>query len=91
MIRGEATDRRTRAISSAHARLLQNGGIVARLLLMDEFHVTARAPRGLSDTEYDAIRQTLDDEQFQSGLRRAVRAVFRQYPQLSKVRVRVTR
>ena len=64
---------------------------MAKSLLMDELHIAARAPRGLPEAEYSAIRQTLYGSDFQAGLRRAVRDVFRRHPELSKVRVTVAR
>ena len=57
---------------------------------MDEFHVTVRAPSGLREVEYAAIRRALNDVQFQAGLRRAVRDVLKHHPALFKVRVRVS-
>jgi hypothetical protein len=50
-----------------------------------------RAPHGLRDDEYTAIRRMLDDRQFHAGLHRAVREVFRLHPDLSKVRFTITR
>ena len=64
---------------------------MARGIVMEEFHLTVRAPRGLPDPEYDAIRQALDDARFQTHLRRAVRRVFRKYPALGNVRVGLSR
>src|SRR4051794_24428832 len=37
----------------------QEGGPVAKGILMKEFHVTAYAARGLPAAEYDAMRQAL--------------------------------
>ena len=63
---------------------------MARSIIMDEIHVTARAPSGLRKAEYAAIRRALNNAQFRTGLRLAVRDVFRCQPALSKVRVTVT-
>ena len=64
---------------------------MAKALLIDELHIMARAPRGLPEAEYVAIRRALYGNDFQIGLRRAVRDVFRRHPDLSKVRVTVSR
>jgi hypothetical protein len=63
---------------------------VARSIIMDEYHVTVRAPSGLPEAEYAAIRRALNDAQFQTDLRRAVRDVFRRHLALSKIRLTVT-
>jgi hypothetical protein len=64
---------------------------MARTILIDEFHLSIRAPRGLREPEYGAMRKTLDDRRFQSDLRRAVRGVFRRYPTLTRARARLSR
>ncbi len=64
---------------------------MSRSILIDELYLTVRAPRGLSDSDYDMMRQALDDAHFQAGLRRVVRAFFRQYPALLRARVNITR
>jgi hypothetical protein len=58
---------------------------------MEEFHLTVFAPRGLPQSEHDAIRQTLDDPRFHAQLCRAVRRVARRHPALSKAKVRLSR
>jgi hypothetical protein len=50
-----------------------------------------RAPHGLPEEEYDAMRQALDDPHFHNALRRAVRGVVRRRPALAKIKVAVTR
>ena len=64
---------------------------MAKDILFDEFHLTVRAPRGLPDAEYDAIRLALDGKPFRARLRRAARRVFGMFPALSKVRVKLAR
>jgi hypothetical protein len=64
---------------------------VAKDILIDEFHLTVRAPRGLPDAEYDAMRLALDGKPFRARLRRAVRRVFGMFPALGKVRVKLSR
>ncbi len=71
--------------------LTDKGGAVAKGILVEEFHLSVYAPRGLRDADYDAIRQTLDDIRLHARLRRIVRKVFRRYPSLNKVRVRLSR
>ncbi len=60
-------------------------------IVMEEFHLTVFAPRGLPDAEYDAIQLTLNDAGFQKTLRRAIRRVFRREASLSKAKVRMNR
>ena len=64
---------------------------MARIILMDQFHLSIYAPRGLSGQEYDSIRHTLDAPLFRVGLRRVVRRFCRREPSLARVRVRLTR
>jgi hypothetical protein len=70
--------------------MMPKGGIVAKGLLMDEFHITVYALRGLSPPDYDAIRQALDTSHFKLALRRAVYTVIRRHLPSDKVRVTVT-
>jgi hypothetical protein len=60
---------------------------LAKRILMEEFHLTVLAPRGLPQAEYDAMRQTLDDPRFHAQLRRAVRRVARRHRTLGKAKV----
>jgi hypothetical protein len=69
---------------------MQKGGVVAKALLMDQFHVTVYALQGLAPSDYDAIRQALDASPFKVALRRAVRIVIRRHVPWDKVRVTVT-
>ncbi len=64
---------------------------MAPTILLDEFHLAVRAPRGLREAAYGAIRRTLDGRRFQADVRRALRGVFRQYPALNRIRVRLSR
>ena len=59
-------------------------------ILFDEFHLSFRVPRDLDDAACDAIRRILQSRSFRSTLRRAVRRIIRQYPDLRPVRVRVS-
>jgi hypothetical protein len=69
----------------------EKGRIMAKPILIDEFHLTFYVPRGLPDSDGDAIRQTLDTSRFRRQLRQAFQDVIRQHPALSRVRVTVTR
>jgi len=64
---------------------------MARNILIDEFHLSVRAPHGLLDAEYQAIRRTLDDRRFQAALRRAIRGVFGKYPSLARANAKLSR
>ncbi len=64
---------------------------MAKRIMIEEYHLTVLAPRGLSTAEYEAMRQTLDDPHFHAQLRRVIRRVARRHPALSKVKVRLSR
>jgi hypothetical protein len=56
----------------------------------DEFHLTILAPKDLEDAACAAIQQTLEGQPFRSALRRAVRQILRQYPDLDPIRIRIS-
>jgi hypothetical protein len=60
---------------------------MAGSILLDEFHLRVRAPRGLPEPDYDAMRQALDAPDFQASLCRAVRRVFCRGPALAQAHV----
>lgn len=62
-----------------------------RTVVIDEMHLTVRIPGDLSDDEAEAIREALAGDEFMARLRRAVRAVVREFPALAVVRVSLTR
>ena len=64
---------------------------MAKAILIEEFHLSVYAPRGLPESQYAAMRRTLNGRRFQSGLRRAVQGVVLQHPALTKVRVTLSR
>jgi hypothetical protein len=64
---------------------------MARVLLVEEFHLTVYAPRGLPEPEYRAIRRTLSSGRFRDRLGRALRAVPRQYRSLGAARFTLSR
>lgn len=59
-------------------------------LLFDEFLLSFRVPKDLDDAACDAIRRILESRQFRSALRRALRQVIHQYPELAPVRIRIS-
>src|SRR5262249_50207643 len=67
------------------------GGGMAKTVVMDELHLTVRAPRGLPEAEYDAIHEALTDRHFLARLRRAIRAVFRHQPTMVKTKAILSR
>jgi hypothetical protein len=62
-----------------------------KMILIDEFHLSVSVPRGRPEPEYRTIRHTLDDRRFRTDLGQAIRHVFRRYPPLHKIRVRLSR
>jgi hypothetical protein len=64
---------------------------MAKALLLDEFHLSVLAPRGLPEADYQAICRTLATARFHAELRRALRAVWRAHPSLGPTRVRISR
>lgn len=60
-------------------------------VLIDELHVTVRVLEDLPAAKTDSARQTLLGDTFLDKLRLAIRAVFREYPELAVVRVSLTR
>jgi len=64
---------------------------MAKLIVLDEIHLTVLVPDDLPETECVAIRQTLTDALFEGRLRRIVRRLFSREPSLSKARVRLSR
>lgn len=62
-----------------------------KTVLIDEILLTLRVPNDLPDTEAGTIRQTLFGDDFMARIRRAVRAALREFPELSVVRVSLTR
>jgi hypothetical protein len=64
---------------------------MAKTILMDQFHVSISAPRGLPASTYRTIRHTLDDAGFHAALRRSIRSVCVRYPGLDRARVILSR
>ena len=61
------------------------------LLLIDEIHVSIRAPRALPESAFRAIQRVLGSKQFMSALHRAVGGVLRRHRTLDPVRVKLER
>jgi hypothetical protein len=59
-------------------------------VLFDELHLTILVPTELDDGACDAIRRILDSRTFRTELRRAIRQLFRRYPDLAVVRLRIS-
>ena len=63
---------------------------MTKMLIMDQFHLTVLAPRGLLKPHRRRISKVLNRARFRQELARAVRAVFAHYPELSRVRVQLS-
>ncbi len=64
---------------------------MAKLVVLEEFHVTVLAPRGLPLTAYDRMRQTVNSALVVTRLRHPVRRVFRRQASLNQAEVRLSR
>jgi len=64
---------------------------VAKSVVIDDIHITIRIPNDLPETQTEAIRRTLQGDDFMDRLRRAVRAAVRAFPELAVVRVSLSR
>jgi hypothetical protein len=64
---------------------------MAKSILVDELHLSVRAPAGFPEAEYVSIRRGLDSRRFWAELRRAVRSVFRRHPALARARLTISR
>jgi hypothetical protein len=64
---------------------------MAKIVTLDELHLTLRIPNDLPNKEVETIRRTLAGDDFMSRLRRAVRATLRSVPELNAVRASLTR
>ncbi len=64
---------------------------MAKLVVMDELHLTCWVPHILPKRQEQDINRTLTSRRLEGELLRAIRAVFRRYPVLQRVRVQLTR
>ncbi len=62
-----------------------------KTVVIDEVHITVRVPGDLPDDAAEAVREALAGDEFMSRLRRAVRVVVREFPELNVVRVSLSR
>jgi hypothetical protein len=60
---------------------------MTQMLILDEYHLTVLAPRGLIKAHRRRISKVLNRARFRQELARAVRAVFAHYPEMRQVRV----
>ena len=67
------------------------GGIMAKMVLMDQFHIDVTAPRGLRKADCAAIIRTLNSTRFRKRLREAVRKLFDEHPSLRHTRFTINR
>lgn len=63
----------------------------SKTVVIDELQLTVRIPNDLPEDEADAVRRTLAEDEFLDRLRRAVRAAFRLFPELSPCWISLTR
>ena len=64
---------------------------MAKIILLEEFHLGVYALGGLPEADYEAMRQALDDTRFQARLRRLVQRLFHRQAALARVKVRLSR
>ena len=90
--RGAARPRANNVVNVSDAtNPRKGGGPMAERIVIEEYHLTVLVPRGLLESEAEAIRLTLADPAFEGRLRRAVRRIFRGTGSLEKVKVRLSR
>lgn len=63
----------------------------SRTVVIDEIHLSLRIPNDLPDDKAETTREALAGDEFMSRLRRAVRSVLREFPELNVVRVLLSR
>ena len=56
-----------------------------KTILLEEFHVTLRAPAGLRKEDYRAMLRVVRSKTFQCRLRRAVREVLARHRALKRI------
>jgi hypothetical protein len=64
---------------------------MAKVILLDEIHVSVLVPRGLRRSQCQAIRRVLNGKRFFAELSRSLRAVLRRHRSLSPVQVKLSR
>jgi hypothetical protein len=56
----------------------------------DEFHLIVLAPSDREDAACEATQRVLESQRFRFALRRVIRQIMRQYPDLAPIRVRIS-
>jgi hypothetical protein len=64
---------------------------MAHSILMDELHVTIRAPVELPEADYQAMHRALHRPRLLQRVRQAVTAVLQSYLSLRHLRIRLSR
>jgi hypothetical protein len=64
---------------------------MARVLVIEEIHLTLLVARGLPERQYRSIRRTLIGARFRTALRNAIQGVVHRYPSLHEVTVQLSR
>ena len=64
---------------------------MAKSIILDEWHLTLRIPNKLADEQVEAIRQILASDDFLKRLRQGVRTTLGHFPELTVVRVTLSR
>lgn len=64
---------------------------MAKTIIIDEIHLTVRVPNDVRNNRAETICRTLAGDDFMNRLRRAVRAVFREFPELNVARLSLDR
>ncbi|MCE9564887.1 MAG: hypothetical protein K8U57_22875 [Planctomycetes bacterium] len=64
---------------------------MAKTVVLDELHFTLRITNGLPGSRSDELGVTLRGTEFMNRLRRAIRTVVGGYPELSVVRISLSR
>jgi hypothetical protein len=65
--------------------------MMAKMIVMDEFHLTVKVRRDLEEGTCKAIARTLNSRRFQTNLQRAVRELFSRYRAFQAVRLTLSR
>ena len=64
---------------------------MAKMILMEEFHVTVLAPAGLPKTSYAAVVRTLNSNRFQIRLHDAIEKVRQRHSSLNPLKFSISR
>ena len=64
---------------------------MAESVVIDDIHITIRILNDLPETQTEAIRRTLQGDDFMNRLRRAVQVAVRAFPELAVARMSLSR